>query len=87
MVLFKVSIKIKKFKSCGICSLNISSSSNVDSQKNLLICTKLAEDKDLVAASPTYEDLFSADIEKQINIAIILREKYGKRTTWPYVHT
>ena len=60
---------------CELCDLH------VDSQKNLLICTKLAEDKDLVAASPTYEDLFSSDIEKQIKIAIILREKYGKRTT------
>ena len=65
----------KKFKSsyaslnCELCDLHD------DLQKNLLICTKLTEDKCLVASSPTYEDLFSSDVEKQIKIAIILREK------------
>ena len=47
---------------CELCDLH------VDSQKNLLICTKLTEDKCLVASSPTYEDLFSSDVEKQIKI-------------------
>ena len=59
---------------CELCDLHL------DSQKNLLICTKLADGKCVVAASPTYEDLFSFDVEKQIKIAILLREKFGRRT-------
>jgi hypothetical protein len=58
---------------CELCDLHL------DSQKNLLICTKLADGKCLVAASPTYEDLFSSDVEKQIKIGILLREKFGRR--------
>ena len=50
---------------CELCDLH------VDSQKNLLICTKLADDKCLVAASSTYEDLFSSDVDSKI--AILLR--------------
>ena len=51
---------------------------HVDSQPNLLNC-KMLQDDALVAATPEYEDLFSNDAEKQLKIAILLREKFRKR--------
>ena len=58
---------------CELCNLHI------DSQKNLLICKKLDDGNSLVTTAPAYEDLFSSDAEKQVKIALLLREKFQRR--------
>ena len=49
-----------------------------DTQQHLLECDGLA-DNSLVHRVPVYENLFSKDVAKIINIGIIINEKYIKR--------
>ena len=58
---------------CELCA------EHCESQKNLLICKPLNNDNALVAAPPIYDDLFCDDVEKQVSIGILLREKVEKR--------
>jgi hypothetical protein len=39
----------------------------------------MIQDDSLVAATLEYEDLFSNNAEKQLKLAILLREQFGKR--------
>ena len=56
---------------------------SIDTQQHLLVCEKLA-DSAIVKNLPEYDDLFSKDVEKMVNLASILkarfltREKYSK---------
>ena len=58
---------------CELCN------SHIDSQKNLLTCKALTNDNSIVATPPDYEDLFCCDPEKQLSLAILLREKFKMR--------
>ena len=51
----------------------------VDDQEHLLSCSELDEEGTLVGSSPHYQDLFGNNIEKQINIARILKKRFELR--------
>ena len=58
---------------CELCEKHI------DNQESLLVCEKLGGDAGLVSNLPLYDDLFSADVTKQISISSILEEQFKMR--------
>ena len=54
---------------------------HLDSQQNLLICKSLNTNNAMVAAPSRYDDLFCDDVEKQMMIGILLRDKVERRTS------
>ena len=58
---------------CELCA------EHLDSQQNLLICKSLNTNNAMVAAPPRYDDLFCDDVEKQMMIGILLRDKVERR--------
>ena len=50
-----------------------------DDQESLLICEKLNETNSLVKKSPEYQDMFSSNVNKQLEISIILKRKFELR--------
>ena len=60
-------------KACPCCQLTD------DTQEHLLDCYVLEEEGTMVDELPQYDDLFGANIEKQTNIARILRKKFSLR--------
>ena len=45
-------------------------------QKHLLLYKSLLGENEIVANIPVYEDLYSDNIEKQVNTSIIFKKKY-----------
>ena len=58
---------------CELCA------EHIESQRNLLIWKSLNTNNAIVAAPPRYDDLFCDDVEKQMMIGILLREKVERR--------
>ena len=62
-------------KNCPVCK----DETTLDTQAHLLICPQLTNDQQLTQNIPKYEDLFSGEIEKQIQVASIIQENFKKR--------
>ena len=50
-----------------------------DSQESLLSCEKLNDSTGLVSELPVYDDLFAKDVQTQMKMSAILKEKYDLR--------
>ena len=60
--------------SCPVCK----DPSSRDDQEHLLVCPEL-DDQDLVDQVPTYDDLFTGTLEKQVQVAAIIENKFRDR--------
>ena len=52
--------------------------SSRDDQEHLLVCPEL-DDQDIVDQVPTYDDLFTGTLEKQVQVAAIIENKFRVR--------
>ena len=62
-------------KHCPVCDNKVT----LDTQEHLMICPSLAEDNQLVKKNINYEHLFGDDLEKQIEVSLILKRNLKKR--------
>ena len=62
-------------QNCPLCKGDVE-----DSQPHLLVCEMLVPKNTIVDEMPKYEDLFSENISKQINLIQILHTNFLKRT-------
>ena len=61
------------FPLCPLCKIQY------DSQKHLLDCSKLTEANTICSEVPQYDDLFSKDLKKMLNVTQNLKEKFSRR--------
>ena len=54
-----------------------------DSQEHLLSCSGIKADGILASSVPVYQDLFGNNIEKQVNLARILKKRFEQRKSAP----
>ena len=74
----------KQMQTSSNCPLCISSNPNSlnhpqDTQMHLLSCRALSEVKDILQNNLEYSDIFGTDVAKQIQMTILLENKYKLR--------
>ena len=61
---------------CPVCKVE----TEFDTQKHLMLCTRLNQNLVTSENLPDYLDLFKSDVEKQVTVAKLLKENLKKRT-------
>ena len=74
MLDFKINFKGGQTNlTCDLCP------NHIDDQESLLTCEKLIDHTSITNNLPKYEDIFSEQVNTQLNILSILQERYSIR--------